>query len=460
MNTPILAAIALGIATTSLSAQWTQAAPTTSPTARSGSALCAGPAGNVVLFGGSLAFGPTNQTYSYDGTTWTLLATTGTPSARSNMDLVYDPNAGVFRMYGGGAQGFISTTIFDQTWEFDGSAWTQNVVVGATPGGLFQHTTSFDTAHNVMVVHGGLFDAFFPIDSDQTWEFNGTGWTATATFPATNPGPLERAAMCYHPGIDRTILFGGINVQIGGTNKTWAYDAGSHTWTELTIAGPKPAARTGCKMAYDPIRGVCVLNGGADPTDPTGNAYLNDTWEFDGTTWTQVSTNITGARLDSTMAHLLAQNRMVQFGGVNFSSFATFADTWHWETGTFGAGCPGTNGTPHLSVDQSPRIGQPWTVTASNLNATASAAVLVFGFTQIPGGFLLDPFPGMPGCYAFITPDATVGISGTAGSASWTWSTVAGAAGTQFWGQALSYDPTVNTFGFAITQAISCTLGL
>lgn len=461
MNIHLLGAIALSVS--SLSAQWTLAAPTTSPSARSGAALTTGPTGNLVLFGGNLAFGPTNQTHRYDGTTWTQLTNSGAPSSRSNMDLVYDPNAGVFRMYGGVNQGFIGSTVYDQTWEMSLSGntatWTQNVIVGATPGGRYLHTTSYDTLHNVMVIHGGLPDGFFPIDSDQTFEFNGTSWTETAIFPATNPGPLERAAMCFHAGIGKTILFGGIDVQIGGTNKTWAYDAGTHTWAELTIPGAKPAARIGAKMAYDPIRGVCVLNGGQDPTDPTGNAYFNDTWEFDGATWTQVSTNITGTRLDSSMAFLASQNRMVQFGGVNFSTFVFYNDTWRWETGTFGSGCAGANGTPALSVSSSPRLGQSWTVTANNVDTALNAGLIVFGFTELPG-VDLGPILGMTGCNAYTTPDVLTSLqTGAAGSFSWTWPSVSGSIGDHFFAQALCLDTTVAGFPATISNAISITVG-
>lgn len=464
MNTQLAGAIALSLSAATATAQWTQATPAASPTARSGSALCSTPAGDALLFGGNLPLGATAETHRYDGTTWTALTNVGAPSARANMDLVYDPNAGVFRMYGGAQAGFISTTVFDQTWEMvlsgTTATWAQNVIVGPTPGGLYLHTTSYDTVHDVMVVHGGLPDGFFPIDSDRTWEFDGTSWTETAITPAVNPGPLERAAMCFHPGIGRTVLFGGIDVQTGGTDKTWTYDAGANTWTEVAAgAVAKPAARTGAKLAYDPLRDVCVLTGGADPSDPTGQTYFADTWEFDGHTWTQVAAGATPARLDASLAFVAAQNRLVLFGGVDFSTFTFHSDTWHWETGTFGSGCAGTNGTPHLSVSGSPRLGQSWTVTAHDVNSSINAGVLVFGFAELPG-IDLGPILGMPGCLAFTTPDVLTSLlTGAGGSFSWTWPVVSGAPGDHFHGQALCIDPTVNAFGFTISNAISVTVG-
>ena len=40
-------------------------------------------------------------------------------------------------------------------------------------------------------------------------------------------------------------------------------------------------------MAYDSDRRVTVLFGG----DSTGYSRLNDTWEFDGTTWRELNPN-------------------------------------------------------------------------------------------------------------------------------------------------------------------------
>lgn len=462
MKTHLLSAIAVAIAVSSAAAQWTQVTPLASPGARSGAAAATGPTGDVVVFGGNLLFGPTDEVWRYDGATWTAVTTTGTPAGRGNLDLVYDPNAGVFRMYGGVSPGFIFSTVFDETWELDPTTWTwtQNVVTGPTPGGVWLHTTAFDTVHNLMVVHGGLPNGFFPIDSDATWTFDGTAWTQRAITPATNPGPLERAAMCFHAGIGRTVLFGGIDVQTGGTNKTWLYDGGTHTWTELVIPGAKPQARTGAKMAYDSFRGVCVLTGGADPNDMTGQAHFTDAWEFDGQTWTQVATGVAGGRLDSTIAFMPTRNRMVQFGGANFATFVSYGDTWEWETGTFGSGCAGSNGVPSLSVSGSPKVGQSWTVTCNGAVPAINAGVLVFGFTALPG-IDLGPVLGMTGCSAFVSPDLVSSLFvGSGGSFAWTWPSVAGPVGGNFLLQALVLDPAANAFGLTSSNAASVTLGL
>jgi len=458
MKNTVLGTLAVATSLSSLSAQWVQAAPATSPSSRASAAMSTDPNGGLLMFGGDTGgFSPSNESWNYDGTNWTLLAPTASPSGRAGAAMVYDPNAGVAWMYGGLNSSFFGGPSKDELWQFDGTTWTQPVIAGSTPGGLGLFGMSFDTGNNVAVVYGGLANNFFPIDSNETWEWNGTTWTQTAVSPAVNPGPLERPAMCFHAGLGRTVLFGGLDVQGSWNDTTWAYDAAANTWSTIPIVGPKPGARTGARMTYDSTRGVCVLTGGADPNDPTGATYWNDTWEFDGTSWTQVATNITGTRLDAMIGYLPATNRVVVFGGANFTTFTYFGDTWLWEAGTFGAGCAGTNGTPALSSSSSPRLGQSWTTTVTNLNPSLNIAFFVFGFSTFPGvdlGFL-----PMPGCFLFESLDILIGATGAAGSANWTWPAVSGTLGTRFYAQAMCFDPTVNGFGFTISNAIAATIG-
>ena len=74
----------------------------------------------------------------------------------------------------------------------------------------------------------------------------------------------------------------------------WGFDG--QQWThKLDNADEAPAGRSGAAMAYDGDRGVVTLFGGyveiaAEDTDSEISA--TDTWELDGSDWTQV------ARLD------------------------------------------------------------------------------------------------------------------------------------------------------------------
>jgi hypothetical protein len=79
--------------------------------------------------------------------------------------------------------------------------------------------------------------------------------------------------------IDRgiTVLFGGEKPP--GRDGMWEYDG--EKWYQPSVAA-LPPVRLYHAMIYDEARGIVVLFGGfADGT------YLNDTWEYDGLTWTQ-----------------------------------------------------------------------------------------------------------------------------------------------------------------------------
>jgi hypothetical protein len=66
---------------------------------------------------------------------------------------------------------------------------------------------------------------------------------------------------------------------------------------------------------------------------------LNDTWYWDGTTWTNVSpspatsTNTPSARFSHAMTYDAAVGLPLMFGGQDESSTNYFADTWEWNGG-------------------------------------------------------------------------------------------------------------------------------
>ena len=81
-------------------------------------------------------------------------------------------------------------------------------------------------------------------------------------------------AMVYDTARQRVVLFGGVSAPIGSVNDTWEYDG--TTWTQRTPASAPPA-REYPAMAYDSTHQVTVLFGGFPS--------LNDTWLWNGTTW-------------------------------------------------------------------------------------------------------------------------------------------------------------------------------
>jgi hypothetical protein len=150
--------------------------------------------------------------------------------------------------------------------------------------------------------------------------------------------------MAYDSATGSVVLFGGAN---GGSdlNDTWTFNG--VTWTRLSPS-TSPPARAYASMAYDPATGKIVLFGGS------GNSGdLSDTWTFDGTNWTELSTTASPPARDSaSFAYDAATGKIVLFGGEG--NGGNLGDTWTFD---------GTNWT-QLSPPASPPVGiPPWPTT-------------------------------------------------------------------------------------------------
>jgi N-acetylneuraminic acid mutarotase len=171
------------------------------------------------------------------------------------------------------------------TWEWDGKSWTQLSVSGATPGQRYGH--SMVTLGDVIVLFGNVGG---PTD---TWTFDGTTWTQAATVgPTGDPDGLFEArgfqTMAALNG--KLYLFGGEQDANHILNDTWSWDGVS--WTQLDFSTPPPPR---FHAGMTTFRNEIVLFGGAGDI-PSGPPFLGDTWTFDGNTWTQVATTGPSAR--------------------------------------------------------------------------------------------------------------------------------------------------------------------
>lgn len=371
---------------TMLCAQWVQRTPAAAPSARVGAAMTFDPfSGGVVLFGGSAA-SLSAETWVYDGSNWTLLAPATSPTARFGAQLVYDLARGVSVLYGGLASPISIPPPNNDTWEWNGTTmtWTQATPT-ANAGNRYWYGACYDSVRGRTVMYGGATTQLISVPNAQTWEYDGTTWSQITT--VGNPGPRSRPAMCFHAGIGKAVLFGGDNGS-GVTNSTWLYDG--TTWTQVPAIGAVPPARSSASMAYDSTRGLCVLTGGQD-----ASGVLADTWTFDGATWKQQPFATQGVR-DHTLAELPTTKQIVKFGGFVTGPFVLSNQTWEFGSGIFGKGCPGVSGTPAMVAVQAPQLGQSYTLNISNLDPAVNFAVLALGLTRLPGidlTFVLD-MPG------------------------------------------------------------------
>ncbi len=175
---------------------------------------------------------------------------------------------------------------------------------------------------------------------------NGTMEAETVNWVGVQSGiPPERCCMsvAYDGATLSTVLFGGtVPGQLYGD--TWIFGAGG--WSQVSPA-TSPSPRLGAAIAYDAAAGNVVLFGGTTISIPgTAGTYLNDTWTWDGTTWTQQFPPVSPSPRDGSMVYDAATGTVVLFGGGNSSG--VLGDTWTWDglTGTWTQKNPAASPSP------------------------------------------------------------------------------------------------------------------
>lgn len=385
--------------------------------------------------------------------TWVQVANTG-PSARTQHAMVYDSQRHRTVLFGGWVPGSPPSFASD-TWEWDSVSWTRVATTG--PSARQSMAVAYDSQRGRVVLFGG-WDGTYRGD---TWEWDGTAWIPQVL--ATGPAARIGHAMTYDSLRGRVVMFGGQD-QVGFFNDTWEWDGS--VWV---AASPGLGARAGHAMAFDTQRGRTVLVGGFDPLLPVP-ALPVDTWEWDGTSWAQVSlsapqlaghaaafdslrgttvvvggwndgvsnllvfewngTSWTVVPVNSPLdrsGHAIAfdaqRGRTVLFGGVEPSFPSYPSATWELAptsaTGIpFGSGC----GTPPLTL--SPNLLAPPTINtvahATVSNAPSPLAFVALGLSNTTFGPFTLPVTlssiGMPGCDLLQSTDV-VGESTTPTSA-------------------------------------------
>jgi hypothetical protein len=338
----------------------------------------------VVLFGGVRSDGTlSDATWVWNGSTWSQAPTLVSPPARQQAAMAYDPslpNQPELILFGGlGAGG----TLLNDTWAWNGASWSQvNATTSAPSPPARADASMAEDANGDLVLFGGTGVATTSAAASggastsgsgasgpgasasgtsassggsgtsgsgsggsgsastgssgtgtsapttqatgvlsDTWVWNGSTWsepTLTASPPARTG-----AALTWDPMLDETVLFGGTDVTTGAASglldDTWTWDGTS--WTEA-VPTTSPPARTDAISVF-----AAALGGDLVATGETANGPSNDTWTFDGTTWTELpAATPMSSRQQSGGAWDAATSQVVLFGGLSASG-STLADT-------------------------------------------------------------------------------------------------------------------------------------
>jgi hypothetical protein len=171
---------------------------------------------------------------------------------------------------------------------------------------------AFDSATNQLILFSGIGNSGLIND---TWSWDGTNWIQL--FPATSPLAREAAVMAFDSATNRLILFGGFDGigNSGYLNDTWSWNGS--TWTQLFPA-TSPPERVFSSLAFDTSAGQLILFGGTGISD----APLNDTWSWNGTNWIQLSPATSPPASEAAvMAFDSVTNQLILFGGISNTGY-------------------------------------------------------------------------------------------------------------------------------------------
>jgi uncharacterized protein (TIGR03437 family) len=305
------------------SGNWAQQTPKTSPPARDYQAMAYDSVANhVVMFGGyaNSNFTELSDTWEYDGTNWTQQSPQTNPPERFQFAIAYDSTHQQTVIFGGQNPGLLN-----DTWLWNNTNWTQ-AKPAANPPGRLGHAMVYDSAHGQVVLFGGQGNAGMVFND--TWVWDGTNWTQKS--PQTSPPARNYHVMAYDSAHGQVVLFGGSDTNGNIFNDTWVWDGTN--WTQKSPQTSPPSLQF-AGMAFDAAHSQVVMFGGVVGSVFTGSS-TNQTWLWDGTNWTQQTPSASPpARQGLAMAFDSLHNQVVMFGGYS-TNYAN--DTWTWQ----GAGGP------------------------------------------------------------------------------------------------------------------------
>ncbi|MGE3175468.1 MAG: Kelch repeat-containing protein [Planctomycetota bacterium] len=323
-----------------------------------------GHAGLFVDYGGQLAFvGWTNtalgQVYlvAHGATNppWTPIGAPLGLNPNGVAMLAYDSSAGHLHLY---------ATYQPQHYRFDGVGWSP-----VSPGSLPPGDPGFGVPYHLAYDAARARMVLFLPTTNETWEFDGAAWSRRDVGLAKD---ISFASMTHDALHNETVLFG--SVSSGDETFLWRGDR----WRRAEPS-TRPPGRAAPLMVFDRSRNTVLLHGGSSTT-----SQRNDTWEWNGTDWTDRSPppalrpplRIAGT---TSMAFHDSTSTAILFSGTNPSTATALGDTWEWN---------GTNGTWTQRFPAGPtpgaRFGHVMTYDVAN------SRILLFGGGSSATPFLID----------------------------------------------------------------------
>ena len=282
--------------------------------------------GVILLHGGCVGapqYEVLHDTWEWDGSNWTLVATDG-PTRYSHC-MAFDSDRGIAVLFGGYNK--LNEHADSYTWEWDSNSKTWNRFDTTYMEPRIGFAMVYDSERKRIIMHGGNTGER---RLGETWSWDGETWSLL-----TADGPVRQAhRMVYDSKQQKTVLYGGWAGVPGEfpAESTWQFDGSNWIHIATTV---EPPSRVYPGLAFDSSRGITMLFGGGI-IGPINKAYgfpetvvYSDTWEWDGTQWTEISTNKPPARMSLAMAYDSLRKKMIMFGGTP-DGLAGFNGTWEY----------------------------------------------------------------------------------------------------------------------------------
>ncbi len=139
------------------------------------------------------------------------------------------------------------------------------------------------------------------------------------------PSPRVDGTIAYDLSGRRIFLFGGQDTS--PRNDLWAYSLSQRRWEEVQTSGPRPPARFGHTLIFDPECQRLIVFGGQ------AGGFFSDVWAFDIVqgSWQELSGDDAGPsrRYGHSAIYDSARDRMVISHG--FTNAGRFDDTWAFD---------------------------------------------------------------------------------------------------------------------------------
>lgn len=260
------------------------------------------------------------------------------PSPRTLARMVFDESNEETVLFGGRGNVDSATGVahsIDETWLMSGSRWAQRFP-SVRPEGRAAHSMVYDSKRGRVVLFGGFTDAAavngLAIFHNDTWVWQNGQWTFVETAHA--PSPRYYSAMAYDSDRDRIVLFGGIAYKSDNKTTETLYDTWEFDGTDWTQAAPSGSVHVGKPvLAYDPSRKQMVLVGSNDLFATT--MYL---YNAEAKSWAAPSPapdKLPTCANDGVMVYQKHKQRIAYVGGICQTGTPTSDELWEWDGTTW-----------------------------------------------------------------------------------------------------------------------------